>query len=93
MRNKISEKIARERRKQIEKWGIQNHHPLKWLAILVEEVGEAAEMCNELTPVLLPKWKSQELNAKLEKELVQTAAVCVAWLESLEFTKKLEKSK
>lgn len=32
-----------ENKNQINKWGIQDHTPYKWLAILIEEVGELAE--------------------------------------------------
>lgn len=35
--------IARERDRQDAKWGPQNHSPLEWMAILSEEVGEAAK--------------------------------------------------
>lgn len=32
-----------ENYRQVEKWGIQHHSVHKWLAILVEEVGEVAK--------------------------------------------------
>jgi NTP pyrophosphatase (non-canonical NTP hydrolase) len=63
--------IIVERQHQDEKWGAQNHESHVWLAILLEEVGEVAK-------------------ALLEKdflgiihEIIQVAAVCVAWLECL----------
>lgn len=61
--------IQTERDLQDQKWGQQNHHPLKWLAILGEEVGE-------LCRAVLEGNKPQALS-----ECVQVAAVCVAWLE------------
>lgn len=61
--------IMEERSRQDRKWGLQNHHDLYWLAILMEEVGEAAKSIIE---------KKQQ---DAEKELVQCAAVLVAWLE------------
>lgn len=34
--------IVEERQRQEEKWGVQHHSPIQWLAILAEEVGEMA---------------------------------------------------
>ena len=39
----ILQEIVIERRKQDAKWGEQDHRPVWWLAIAVEELGEAAE--------------------------------------------------
>ena len=65
----IYDSIKTERERQDKKWGIQNHSPYKWMAILMEEVGEAC------TSIL------EEKNYKAE--LVQIAAVAVAAIESL----------
>ena len=76
------ELIIDERTKQDLKWGEQNHDEMKWLTILIEEVGEIGKAVNELYPSIgsaLPKKKA--LLEDLRKELIQTAAVCVAWLE------------
>jgi NTP pyrophosphatase (non-canonical NTP hydrolase) len=35
--------VAAERARQDAKWGEQNHHPAIWMAILLEEIGEAAK--------------------------------------------------
>ena len=35
--------VLRERKRQNEKWGVQNHDPVTWSAILSEECGEFAE--------------------------------------------------
>ena len=69
----IFEKIRAERQRQIDKWGDdRNLDPFVWIAILSEELGEASQ------EVL--KHNSQD---KLEAEIVQIAAVAVAWLEDL----------
>lgn len=39
--------IQAERQRQERKWGSQHHDPEMWLAILMEEVGEAAKACLE----------------------------------------------
>ena len=62
-------KVRHERQRQDEKWGEQNHSPLYWLGILVEEVGELSKEIIE----------GHELSC--QKELIQVAAVAVAWLE------------
>ena len=61
--------VLRERNKQDEKWGEQNHDSGKWLAILIEEIGELAQEMLEENP----------LNATAE--LTQVVAVALAWLE------------
>ena len=40
-RQEIVEKVLREREEQDRIWGQQDHHPVEWMAILMEEVGEA----------------------------------------------------
>jgi len=63
----ILEAIRLERLQQDHKWGEQNYDDSKWLAILVEEVGEAAKAILD--------------DSNLEEELVQTASVIVCWLQ------------
>jgi NTP pyrophosphatase (non-canonical NTP hydrolase) len=63
------EAIIQERKRQDEKWGVQNHGPSGWLAILVEEVGETAKAILEGS---VPIYR---------RELTQVAAVAVAALE------------
>lgn len=60
--------VSNERAAQDAKWGEQNHRDSVWMAILAEEVGEAAKAVLE--------------GKDLEKELIQVAAVAVAWHES-----------
>lgn len=73
-----------ERAKQDAKWGQQDHLPGKWLMILMEEVGEIAENLNEADPAKGDaQFSETALRDNLQYELVQVAAVCVAWLESI----------
>ncbi len=80
--NPILLSIVAERHRQDIKWGEQNRPGLKWLAILVEEIGEASQALVESvialheSPTASPNWDDQ-----LEKELIQSAAVIVSWLE------------
>ena len=66
--------IMEERFRQDEKWGkdrtLENR---TWLAILVEEVGEAAKADLDHEPM-----------TRLLGELTQVAAVAVAWIEDLQ---------
>ena len=64
-----------ERRRQDEKWGIQNHEIHKWLSILGEEVGECHKAALENNIV------------ELRKELIQVAAVSQAIIESMDRNK------
>jgi chromosome segregation ATPase len=65
--------IGAERKRQDEKWGQQNHEDPYWLGILVEEVGELAKEIIEGNHALSRR-----------RELVQVAAVAVAWIECME---------
>lgn len=64
------EAVIRERERQDEKWGEQNHGPDGWLLILMEEVGEAAKAVLEGSSL------------QYISELTQVAAVAVAAMES-----------
>lgn len=68
------EEIIRERLRQDKKWGVQDHGDERWLAILVEEVGEAARAF----------LKGYDGDHGLKTELVLVAAVALAWLESID---------
>ena len=75
------EAIKGERVNQESKWGIQNHSPIEWCAILMEEVGEMAKEAHEFHFKKYYKYTGQL--QRYEKELIQVAAVAVAMLESL----------
>jgi len=62
-------KVVAERTRQDAKWGVQNHEAGKWSLILAEELGEVA------------KSQLEGDRANYLTELVQAAAVMVAWLE------------
>jgi NTP pyrophosphatase (non-canonical NTP hydrolase) len=70
--------VSRERRDQDHRWGVQRHEPPVWLAILTEEVGEAAKEIAEGWAG--GKWDSEAYR----KELVHVAAVAVAAIEALD---------
>jgi len=62
-------KVLAERARQDEKWGQRNHGDIAWSVILGEEVGEACRAILE--------------EGDVEREVVQIAAVAVAWLEAI----------
>jgi NTP pyrophosphatase (non-canonical NTP hydrolase) len=69
--------VLEERRDQHEKWGQQDHNYFFWQAILVEEVGEVAKaLLSAATSPIMP-------DENLEEELLQVAAVAVAWIEGI----------
>jgi len=68
--------ISEERKRQDGMWGEQDHEPLLWLPILVEEVGEVA------TAILCGTFKPDKQKPKdLETELIHVAAVAKAMWE------------
>ena len=74
--------ISAERRQQDAKWGEQNHDPVMWLAILGEEVGEAARAALKLR--WGPEVHRSYWQGELQRELIQVAAVVLAFLECLD---------
>ena len=72
--NLILANIIRERERQDDLWGKateRDYTPEKWLAVLVEEVGEVAKSIQD---------GSVE---NLKEELTQVAAVAIAFLETI----------
>lgn len=73
------EAVLAERARQDAKWGEQNHLDLTWLAILTEEVGEAAQeiLTNQFGKV-------GNGHGDLREEAVHVAAVALAWIEAID---------
>lgn len=65
----IANDILVERQRQLAKWGDQRHSFPVWLQILLEELGEACQVDLE-----------SPTDSDIRKELVQVAAVVVAWI-------------
>lgn len=78
----IYQEIERERLRQDEKWGLQDHTPIEWIAILGEEFGEASKEALEMH--FHPDAHFAQRVVDLRKELFQVAAVSVAIIETLE---------
>ncbi len=72
--NKVRDDITTERKRQDEKWGMQNHDNFTWLAILGEEFGEAQKAALEY------RFGNSSLD-DYRKELIHVAAVAVAAIE------------
>lgn len=80
MKEKIIQEILGEREKQDQKWGEQNHNPIEWCAILVEEVGEVSKAALETHF----KYDGKNDLSDYRKELIQVAAVALAMIECLD---------
>ncbi len=75
--------IRMERRRQIAKFGDQSGKPLiRWLGILAEEAGEVAKVVMQHDDDQYA-YEHSTLD-DLRRELVQTAAAAVAWVEKLD---------
>lgn len=77
MERSALQSVIDERRQQDAKWGEQNHDFGTWLAILMEEVGEASE-AHLHTVFGGPK------AGGMRREMVQVAAVALAIVECLD---------
>lgn len=76
--SRIWQDIADERDRQDAKWGDQSGNDnFVWTAVLAEEVGEAAQAALQVS-------FGGGQPGHLRDELVQTAAVCVAWIEAID---------
>lgn len=73
-RRQIFDEIDDERIKQDDKWGEQNHDPITWLSILMEEIGEVSQCA-------LHQKFGGEAAGKYRHELIQVAAVAISMLE------------
>jgi hypothetical protein len=86
--NQVIVDILSERKRQNDKWGIQDHNVIEWIAILTEEVGEASKEAVDFhfgTP--LDNGFSNIQKQKLRdyrKEMIQVAAVAMQAVESLD---------
>ena len=75
--------VVKERAHQDRKWGKDRRLPdADWLRALVAEVGEVAS-------AMSGRWPEREGHG-VTAELVQVAAVAVAWLESIQATAEAE---
>ena len=84
-------KVLEERVEQDNEWGEQNHSNEKWLTILTEEIGEAAEAALKLgwaragnrdgakPPYDIPAYKQL-----LKDEIIDSMAVLMAWHECID---------
>lgn len=87
--SQVLDEVFREREKQDQKWGQQNHRPAFWLMVLGEEVGEANKAAIEAyvhnnKPVPANTCVEKDNFSAYRQELVQVAAVAVAMIESLD---------
>jgi NTP pyrophosphatase (non-canonical NTP hydrolase) len=69
--------IVKERRNQDKKWGEQNHDDYTWHAILTEEIGEVSQ-------AILHDRFGGAAAGTVRAELVQVAAVALAWIECID---------
>ena len=79
--NQIISEVARELQRQIDKWGVQQHQPLIWNAILGEEVGEVSK-------AILETWFQGKANftngEEYRQELIQVAAVAISAIRAID---------
>ncbi|WP_017860442.1 MazG-like family protein [Leptospira interrogans] len=80
MKEQILNEILEERKKQDQQWGEQNHVPIEWCAILVEEVGEVSKAALETHF----KYGGKNDYIEYRNELIQVAAVSLAMIECLD---------
>lgn len=89
----ILTEVAAERERQDATWGVQNHSGPVWNLILQEEAGEVAEAVLNIGQwegggrYVFPQHHTpvpEGLYDEVRKELIQVAAVAVAWVEAID---------
>lgn len=91
----VFNEIKSERIRQNDKWGVQNHSPIEWLPILMEEVGEASKEAVDYhfkNPIKTKNGRYRKITRSGQKtrlinyrsELIQVAAVVVQMIECLD---------
>ncbi|EMF82198.1 hypothetical protein LEP1GSC188_3371 [Leptospira weilii serovar Topaz str. LT2116] len=86
-REKIINEINEERDRQDLKWGEQNHSPMEWSVILLEEVGETGKAALETHF----RYNEKDDYSEYRNELIQVAAVAIAMIESHDRNQTKEK--
>lgn len=78
--------VRDEMARQIQQWGdsFEGRDPDEWLAILLEEVGEAVEASREDD--------ARSSDGHLTEELVQIAAVACTWIRHIEMQGRTSQS-
>lgn len=81
MSDNVYDDVKKERDNQDSKWGQTNHHPLEWLCILGEGVGEANKAACEAH---FSGYQRTGYWEHYREELIQVAAVAVAMVQSFD---------
>lgn len=81
---KIIEKVLDERKRQDEKWGVQDNTAPEWATIIGEEYGEMCKAINEFG--FNPTRKTED---EIYTEAIQTMASCMAMLECIERSRRV----
>lgn len=84
-RRRIIQNIYKERDRQDLKWGEQNWNDEWYFPILMEEIGETAKAMleNHFKAMYPDKYPDIDVG-RIRKELIETAAVALAWLECID---------
>lgn len=72
-------KVAAQRARQDDKWGVRDHDPSKWLLIAMEDLGKATKNVLEMRAATAAE--KAEYRTRYIKEMIETAASCVAAVE------------
>ena len=87
------EQIRKERERQNNLWGVQEHSLSKFMSILLEEVGESAKEANDYEAIIdrtadysypLDEISKKQHLINCQTELIQVAAVAVQICERIE---------
>lgn len=76
--------VQEESKRQIEKWGIQEHSLTKWFTILAEDVGSIAKAINNYEALPFCQQEKDYINLdKIVDEAIQVATLCLKIVEMI----------
>ena len=84
--------VLKERKRQDAKWGAQEHDPITYLAILMEEVGEVARIMARQYGEQSFKKSDTEVNLADEMADVLFVLICLANQTGVDLTKAFQKN-
>ena len=80
----IYKQVKEECDRQDFKWGVRSQHPLVWMSILTEEIGEVSQEINN------SGFDSDRLGDNYKTELVQCAAVIFQMIKDYESSRQTD---
>lgn len=85
----VTQQIRHEREAQDQKWGLQHHNFLEWMMILLEEVGELAELVE--VSEFEPEDEESKFGYHILDSMISIGKEARVWCESHDWPERQQK--